>query len=129
MRAVLSVACALLSGAGTAHAQYSQKVAASGVPIVLTQVWSANPDCTSTGNITLRVISAPTHGRVSIVRGKVFPNFPASNPRYHCNARGVMGVKAMYVSRRGYTGHDAAALEVIFPSGNYRRGTFGVSVR
>jgi hypothetical protein len=75
------------------------------------------------------VISSPTHGRVSIVRGKVFPNFPAHNPRYRCNARGVMGVKAIYVSRRGYTGPDAVALEAIFPNGIYRRGTFGISVR
>jgi hypothetical protein len=99
------------------------------MPMLLTQAWAANPDCTPTGAITMRVVSSPTHGRVNIVRGKVFPNFPAHNPRSRCNARGVTGVKAIYVSRRGYTGPDAAALEVIFPNGIYRRGTFGILVR
>jgi hypothetical protein len=97
--------------------------------MLLRQAWAANPDCTPSGTITMRVISAPSHGRVSIVRTKVFPQFPPNNPRYHCNARGVMGVKAMYVSRRGYTGPDSVALEAIFPSGEYRRAGFGIVVR
>lgn len=128
MRAAF-VLCALLLGSSSAEAQYARKVAASGTPMLLTNAWAVNPDCTPTGTITMRVVSSPNHGRVSIIRGKVFPNFPPHNPRHHCNARGVMGVKAMYVSRRGYTGPDAAALEVIFPSGIYRRGSFGIAVR
>jgi hypothetical protein len=129
MRATAAVICLLLFGAVPASAQHFQKVAASGTPMTLYQAWAANPDCTPTGTITVRIISSPSHGRVSVARTKVFPRFPPHNPRFHCNARGVMGVKAMYVSRRGYTGPDTAALELIFPTGGYRRVGFGIVVR
>jgi hypothetical protein len=119
----------LLSSVGSAAAQHFQKVAASGAPMLLYQAWSVNPDCTPTGTVTMRVVASPNHGRVSIVRAQVFPRFPSYNPRSHCNARRVTGVKAMYVSRRGYTGPDTAAVEVIFPSGGYRRAGFGIAVR
>jgi hypothetical protein len=128
MRAV-AVFCVLLAGTASAEAQHFQKVAASGAPMMLYQAWSVNPDCSPTGTLTMRLVSAPNHGRVSIVRAKVFPRFPPHNPRHHCNARGVSGVKAMYVSRRGYTGPDTAAVEVIFPAGGYRRAGFGIAVR
>ncbi len=121
--------CVFLLGSAPLQAQHFQKVAASGAPMLLYQAWSVNPDCTPTGTVTMRVVSSPNHGRVSIVRASVFPRFPPYNPRSHCNARRVMGVKAMYISRQGYTGPDTAAVEVIYPSGGYRRAGFGIVVR
>lgn len=127
MRSVIA-ALALLLSVAAAQAQ-SYKVAASGQQLLLYQAASANPDCTSTGNVVVRVAAQPEHGRVSVVRSGVFPTFSMTNPRHHCNSRRVPGVKVFYTSRRGYTGPDAAALEVIFPAGAYARRSFGISVR
>ena len=77
----------------------------------------------------MRLAAAPQHGRVTFTRTGVFPNFGPSNVRNRCNTRRVQGIKATYVSRRGYQGPDAAAIEVIFPTGRFARPSFSISVR
>ena len=122
---VIALSIFLSSGA---NAQIS-KVAASGAPILLVQVHSTNPDCTTAGRPVVRVTQAPEHGRLSINNTAVFPSFPPSNVRSACNRRRVPGVVVRYVSQRGYTGTDAAAIEVYFPDGQARRGAYFITVR
>jgi hypothetical protein len=88
-----------------------------------------NPDCSTKGSVTIRVVEPPQNGRVGIVSAKVFPGYSESNPRSHCNQRGVTGKEAKYTSRRGYTGPDHVAIEVIFPDGKYRRLSYSIVVK
>lgn len=123
---LLLIAIALCLVASTAHAQ---KSVASGKPLILYRATSINPDCSADGTVTIRVAEPPEHGRVSIRSKRIFPNFPESNPRHRCNSRGVTGAEATYTSRRGYTGSDRVALEIIYPSGRYTRGSVNIEVR
>jgi hypothetical protein len=126
MRFVLVALGLLLSH--PASAQIS-KIAASGSPILLLQVYSTNPDCSAAGRPVVRPTQSPEHGRMTITHTSVFPNFPQSNVRSTCNKRRVPGVVIRYVSQRGYTGTDAAAFEVYFPGGQARRASFFITVR
>lgn len=117
MRSMCLVVCLLLSTA-SAHAE---KIVVSGQPLILYGAYATNPDCTSAGQVVVRVVQSPEHGRVNIRQAGVFPNFPESNPRSICNRRRVNGMKATYVSQRGYVGSDLAILEVFFPAGRAYR--------
>ena len=77
----------------------------------------------------MKVAEPPSHGRVTISRTGVFPNFSAANVRQRCNTRRVSGVKAFYTSQRGYQGSDRVAIDVIWPTGRYLRHDVSISVR
>jgi hypothetical protein len=124
MRIVLVVFGLLLSMASAQAA----KVVASGRPLMLYQAYSTNPDCTSAGAVVLRVAQAPEHGRVSIHQAGIFPRFPDANPRSVCNRRRVSGMRATYVSQRGYIGSDFVVLEALFPAGRGIRVTLPIRV-
>jgi|EndMetStandDraft_6_1072998.scaffolds.fasta_scaffold344677_2 hypothetical protein len=113
MRIVLTCLGLLLS---VVSAQ-ADKVVASGRPLMLYEAYSTNPDCSSAGQVVLRVAQSPEHGRVNIRQTGVFPRFPEVNPRSACNRRRVPGVQAIYVSQRGYLGTDYVVLEALFPAG------------
>jgi hypothetical protein len=108
------VVLGLLLSVGAAHAD---KLVVSGRPLILYRAGAANPDCSSAGNVVVRVAQAPEHGRVSIRHASLFPKFSESNPRSACNRRRVSGVEATYVSQRGYLGPDLVVLEAFFPEG------------
>jgi hypothetical protein len=117
----------LLLSISTAHAQ--TKTVIAGKPFRLDFAYSTNPDCTTTGDVVIRVTSPPSNDSVSISKRSVFPNFPASNIRSACNSRRVPGTIATYIARRGYTGPDTVSLESIFPSGLPRQQTYYLTVR
>jgi hypothetical protein len=118
----------MLSGVA-AEARYAYKVAAAGKPLELYWATSVNPDCSSAGAVTVKVVESPSHGRVTISRTGVFPTFSAANVRQRCNTRRVAGVKAFYTSQRGYQGPDRVAIDVIWPTGRYLRHDFSIAVR
>ena len=125
MRVVVAVIASLLLSAGAARAE---KVVPSGKPLILYQISAVNPDCTSTGEVVMRVAQAPEHGRVSIRHTGVFSNFPASNVRSACNGRRTPGTEAIYVSQRGYLGWDTVVLESFGPLGRGIRTTVQIHV-
>ena len=124
MRIVLTCLGLLLS---VVSAQ-ADKAVASGKPLILYEGYSTNPDCSSAGNVVVRVVQPPEHGRVSIRPAGVFPRFPEANIRSACNRRRVPGVLATYVSQRGYLGPDFVVLEVLFPAGSGGRIRFPIRV-
>ncbi len=126
---LLLIAAALTLVAASSAADAASRVAASGKPLKLAQVYSAHPNCTPTGEITMRIVTPPEHGRVTIRKGRVFSNFSEANPRSVCNRRGVTGYEAIYTSARGYTGSDSVTLEAIYPNGSYKKGYFSIDVR
>jgi len=105
------------------------KTVIAGKPFKLYQAYSTNPDCSSSGDVVIRVTSPPSNGSVSIARGGVFPNFPASNVRSACNRRRVPGTIATYTARRGYAGPDSLSIEMIYPSGDQRQASYNLMVR
>ena len=124
MRAIW-VALALILSMATAHAQ---KFVVSGKPLLLFQATSANPDCTSAGNVVMRVSQQPEHGRVSIQPTSISPRFSQANPLSACNVRRIRGVRATYVSQRGYTGPDLVLLQIFFPAGRAYTVRFPIRV-
>jgi len=88
-----------------------------------------NPDCTTYSQSILRVSQPPQHGRVQIVRSRVFPNFPANNVRSACNQRRVTGLVAFYNPQRGYVGTDSFGLEYFTSTGRTGSRNYTVIVR
>jgi hypothetical protein len=119
----LSVACS-----ATASAQTVCNVAV-GHEVRVNRAGSINPDCTSVGQVVMRITQPPQHGRVTIRNVRLFPNFASSNIRNICNTRRVPGVEAYYRPDAGYTGFDTVGFETIYPSGNYRQTTANIQVR
>jgi hypothetical protein len=128
MRTAITIAIALLS-VTSAQGQSSTKYAISGRPLKLSFFSSTNPDCSSLGRPTIRLVRAPEHGRVTVTQTNDFPNFSASNIRSACNRRRVAGTAIYYASQRGFIGTDYVQAEVIFASGNLRQPSFTINVR
>ncbi len=126
---IVLAALSLLLSTMTAHAEYLSKTALSGASINIYHAYSVNPDCSSAGQMVVRVTNPPQHGRIVVKNAQVFPFFPEFNPRSVCNRRRVPGVRVFYSSDRGYTGSDAAAIEIFSPSGQTHDVSYSISVR
>lgn len=113
----------------TDAAMAQTKTVVAGKPFKLYSAYSTNPDCSSEGDVVIRIAAPPSNGSVAIGRSGVFPNFPASNVRSACNRRRVPGTIATYTARRGYTGPDSVSLEIIYPSGQTRQASYDIMVR
>jgi hypothetical protein len=124
---ILSIFLMILFSSNAAIAQTRTVVA--GKPFKLHEAYATNPDCSSVGDVVIRVVSPPSNGRVSIARGRVFPNFPPSNVRSDCNRRRVPGTIATYTAQRGYSGPDSVSLEIIYPTGLLRQTSHSIMVR
>jgi hypothetical protein len=92
-------------------------------------LYSINPDCTSMGFTTVRVIEQPKHGKITIENNTGFTNFPQSNPRVECNKRRSEGVAVIYQPEPGYTGADSLNFDAIFPSGSLSKRHYAIEVR
>jgi hypothetical protein len=113
---------------GGASAQATYNVAA-GHQLRVLWAYSLNPDCSSLGQVVVRVTQQPQHGRIAVRNGHAFPTFASSNSRSVCNTRRVPGVEAYYQAPAGFTGFDSVGFEAIFPSGSYQQITRNIQVR
>ena len=118
------------AGAATAAQIVEQsRTVAAGHTVQLDFLYSTNPDCTSVGFATVHVTEQPKHGKVTVVNGSGFTNFPQNNPRSACNTTRSDGVIVAYEPEDGYTGQDSVNLEVIFASGSLSKRHYAVDVR
>jgi hypothetical protein len=122
MRTAVTITFALLSATG-AQGQTAVKNVISGNSLKLSFFNSTNPDCSSRGPSTVRLVRSPEHGRVSFRRTADFPS-----SRSQCHQRRVPGTALYYQSQRGFGGMDYVEAEVIFPSGNLRRYSYSINV-
>lgn len=122
MRTAITITFALLSVTG-AQSQTAVRNVISGNPLKLSFFNSTNPDCSSRGRSTIRLIRAPEHGRVNF---RQTADFPSS--RSQCHQRRVPGTAFYYQSQRGFAGTDYVEAEVIFPSGNLTRYSYTINV-
>jgi hypothetical protein len=122
MRTAITITFALLS-ATTAQGQSATKNAVSGHSLKLSFFNSTNPDCSSRGQSTIRLIRAPQHGHVTFAQTTDFPS-----SRSQCHLRRVPGTAMYYVSQRGFIGTDYVEAEIIFPTGNLMQRSYTINV-
>ncbi|WP_315811513.1 hypothetical protein [Bradyrhizobium sp. SZCCHNR2028] len=84
----------------------------AGKPIQVGIYLNVQPDCSSGPLPSIRLLTAPGNGTVTIKRGKV----SATNYK-QCLALEVPGFIAFYQSRADFAGTDTVTLEVKFPQG------------
>ena len=88
-----------------------------------------NPDCTTSGDISIRVTKELEHGAVQITPTTNFPNYAKEGLRYKCNQHKVKGMQINYKSAEKYIGDDVLELLVLFPAGFAWEIHFDLSVR
>jgi hypothetical protein len=91
-------------------------------------VTALHPDCTSSGDINVRVIKQPEHGKLETTPTSHFPVFSKQNIRYKCNQHKVKGVLVNYKAEK-YVGEDAFDILIIYPGGLAREVRYDISVR
>jgi hypothetical protein len=106
-----------------------KRAGAAGAKLHLDFLYSINPDCTSIGFATIRVVEQPRHCRITVDNGTGFTNFPASNPRAECNKRRSDGVVVVYEPEPGYFGVDSLDFDAIFPSGSLSKRHHAIDIR
>jgi hypothetical protein len=105
------------------------RAVASDQKLRLDFLYRLNPDCTSAGFATVRIIEPPRHGRITVENGTGFTNFPQSNQRYECNKSRSDGVIVMYEPDSGFTGTDSVNIDTIFPSGTSGKRHYSIEVK
>lgn len=90
---------------------------------------SVNPDCSSPGVPTVRLLEGPGNGVLTTDKAMDFKAFPRSNLRARCNRKRVRGLKLFYQSATEFFGTDRVRLLVITASGDEREATYLIKVR
>ena len=90
---------------------------------------SVNPDCTSIGLPTVRLVEGPSNGVVTTDKARDFMPFPKGNIRSKCNGKRVAGLKLFYQSTTEFLGVDRVRLLVISASGGEREATYLIQVK
>jgi hypothetical protein len=89
-----------------------EKTAISGKEVSVLKGSSLNPDCSTEGRQDLRAIAGPSHGKIRIVFGKIYPVYSKGSDRYKCDSRKVDGVSGLYRSNPGFKGRDQITFSV-----------------
>jgi hypothetical protein len=89
---------------------------------------SLNPDCTSQGIPTIRIVRPPVNGRLTVEQGEDYLNFSKDNPRSQCSTRKSPVMMVYYVSNPGYVGPDVATIEIIYTGGTLRTVQYNINV-
>ena len=91
--------------------------------------YAVNENCSSVGEVVIRITTQPVHGAVTIRRGRDYPRFKAPNARVVCNSRSVQSTQVWYTPERGYVGPDSVTVDVIWPWGSEEQDTITILVR
>jgi len=92
-------------------------------------VYFLNPNCSSMGLATVRVLEGPTHGKLTVENGTGYPNFSQTSQRYECNRLQADGVAVFYEPNPEFTGTESATIDVVFPSGFSRKRHYAIEVK
>jgi hypothetical protein len=82
------------------------------------------PDCTSGPLPTIRLVTPPAHGKVTVKKG----NVNATNYK-QCLALSVPAYVAFYRSEKDFFGNDNVVLEVRYPGGKQELQHIVITVR
>jgi hypothetical protein len=92
-------------------------------------LYSIQPDCSSNGQINVRILESPQHGTLTVENGQGFSNFPKDNQRYDCNTRKSDGTLVFYEPESGFSGKDSITLDIIWPLGQSAKWHYSVEVK
>lgn len=118
----------MLAGCQTTGGNSFKRVAIAAKPLKLSHYMSVNPDCTPIGTATVRVLTGPQNGSVSVRPGSDFPYFYRNNIRSNCNGRRVASQQLWYTGRTSGSS-DQVTVEVIYASGAARTSTYLIENR
>ncbi len=107
----------------SAHAVHQLRTVPSGNNQRIDFFASVNPECSSSGTPTVRLVDGPSNGVVTIDRVRDFLFFHKRNVRARCNGRRLAGLKLLYPSTTEHFGVDKVRLLVISESGGEREAT------
>ncbi len=105
------------------------RAVASDQTLRLDFLFALNPDCTSLGFATVRILGQPKHGKFTYENGTGFTTFPQDNSRSECNKRRSDGVILTYEPDMGFIGSDSIDIDVIFASGFSRNRHYSIEVK
>jgi transglutaminase-like putative cysteine protease len=105
------------------------KVVAVGQRLRVEFLYAIEPDCSSIGVTSVRILEPPHHGKVTIENGQGFTGFAKDNQRYDCNMRKSDGTFVFYEPEAGFAGKDSMTLDIIFPTGHSSRQRYAIDVR
>ena len=103
--------------------------AAAGQKIRVEFLVAIEPDCSSMGNTTVRVLEQSAHGTLTVENGQGFTNFAKDNQRYECNTRRSDGTLVFYEPKSDYAGADSISLYVIYPGGLAQTRHYSIEVK
>jgi hypothetical protein len=105
------------------------RVVASGTNQRIGFFTALNPDCSASGNISIRVTKLPEHGSTETTTTINFPSYPKEHSRSKCNDHKVRGMQVNYKSAEKYVGSDELELFVLFPNGFAWEVRYNIDVR
>ena len=92
-------------------------------------LFTLNPDCSSIGFATVRVVDPPKNGTIAFENGTGFSTFPQNNMRVDCNKRRSEGVLVFYRPNPGYAGTDVFMVDIIYASGRSAQRRYTIEVK
>jgi hypothetical protein len=104
-------------------------IVASGERTRVGTAFHLNPDCSSGGKITVRVVDNPNKGIAEVVDERGFTSYAKDTQTYKCNERESQITAIYYKSMDGFKGKDRFTVEMFFANGSYRKRVFNVDVR
>jgi Domain of Unknown Function with PDB structure (DUF3857)/Transglutaminase-like superfamily len=105
------------------------RVVPSGGKLRVEFLYSIQPDCSSAGQTTVRVLEKPQHGAVTVENGQDFTSFPKENQRYECNTHKADGTLVFYRPEPEFIGKDSITLDIIYPLGQSTKRHYSIDVR
>jgi hypothetical protein len=109
--------------------QHHEATVVSGRKTNINNYSSIQSDCSSNGYPEIRVSKRPEHGEALAEHATKAATYPASNPRSKCNGRQLPTTALFYTSKPSFIGKDHFEVEIIFPTGGYRRANYQITVR
>jgi hypothetical protein len=102
---------------GMLKRQTVKRVVASGINNQLAFFVALNPDCTSRGEMVVRVINKPAHGGAETSPISDYLRAPQAKEFPNCAKQKVKGIALNYKSESKYVGDDALDVIGFYPDG------------
>ena len=128
LRTLLAASTAAAALPGVARAD-DTRIVPSGRNQQIDFFASVNPDCSSPGLPTVRLVDGPNQGMVTTDKARDFLPFPHGNVRSACNGRRVAGVKLFYKAPKGFMGTDHVRILIISAAGTGREASYDIQSR
>jgi hypothetical protein len=94
-----------------------KRVVASGITNQLAFFITLNPDCTSRGDIVVRIINKPAHGSVEAFATSAYLRASQVGQHPKCGQTKVKGIALNYKAENRYVGDDALDIVAFYPDG------------